>query len=174
MDVCSDQATIAITSGDMTNSVKECTPAISSHLGTDTTSPEMSSIDIGLYSLTLNAYIHNLHKPTEVLMFQNNVELKPDQESHLAVVLDESTNFISAPLICETTCCRISGLYKYCIVFMYCLILCSSHNTEAPGKPEYKQSGTICLQDESHAICFSRNGTINRISPVSLSIQYVP
>ncbi|KAL5517587.1 hypothetical protein EMCRGX_G003165 [Ephydatia muelleri] len=136
VDVCSDQAT-------MTNSVKECTPAISSHLGTDTTSPEMSSIDIGLYSLTLNAY--NLHKPTEVLMFQNNVELKPDQESHLAVVLDESTNFISAPLICETTCCRIS---------------------EAPGRPEYKQNGTICLQDESHAICISRNGTINRISPL--------
>ena len=111
MDVCSDQATVAITSGDMTISIKECTPAIS-YLGADTTSTEMSSIDIGLYSLRLNAYFHNLHKLTEVLMFQNNVELKPDQESHLAVVLDESTNFISSPLICDTTCCWISGLYK--------------------------------------------------------------
>eukprot|EP00731_Ephydatia_muelleri_P002905 Em0001g2905a len=73
VDVCSDQATIAITSGDMTNSVKECTPAISSHLGTDTTSPEMSSIDIGLYSPTLNAYIHNLHKPTERHLEDQNI-----------------------------------------------------------------------------------------------------
>ena len=106
VDVCSDQATIAIKSGNLTFtcSVEECTPAISSHLGIKTTSPEMPSINFDLCLLKLNAYFHH-----EVLV--NIVELKPDQESHLAVVSDESTNFISAPLICETTC-RISGLYR--------------------------------------------------------------
>ena len=117
MDVCIDQATVAITNGDLTLSVEECTPANSSHPGMDTTSSEMSSIVIGLYPLTPTAYIHNLHQPADVLVFQNDDELKRDKESHHAFTFEESTNLMSAASIYESTCtcCWMSGLYCYMV-----------------------------------------------------------
>eukprot|EP00731_Ephydatia_muelleri_P002900 Em0001g2900a len=39
----------------------------------------------------------------------------------------------------------------------------STDSFKAPGRPEYKQNGTICLQDESLAICFSRNGATGSV-----------
>ena len=48
-----------------------------------------------------------------MMKHQVDVPLKPEQDIHLAVVLEESTNIVlSATSICETTCCRMTGLLQ--------------------------------------------------------------